>query len=200
MMSDKEILKARGWQFNEDGLIDRKALLKRLEDFVKWCGDSRKSGTEFCIDVIKDMPSAQPESSTIWHNTYEEGFSPEGEPVLVTDETFFCIDESVANDVGLQWSDSFDQWEKTKWAYLNDLLKVQPEPKWILNTLNNIPKDPIRKQIQLTNGWIITGYFDGEYWYAVPDFDGALEFFSVKAWRELPEPYEPKGANDGKNG
>ena len=49
------------WNDNTDGLIDRAHLLKRLQDFVEWCRDDRLDGTKFCIDVIKDEPSAQPE-------------------------------------------------------------------------------------------------------------------------------------------
>jgi len=49
------------WNDNTDGLIGRAHLLKRLQDFVEWCRDDRLDGTKFCIDVIKDEPSAQPE-------------------------------------------------------------------------------------------------------------------------------------------
>lgn len=49
------------WNDNTDGLIDRAHLLKRLQDFVEWCRDDRLDGTKFCIDVIKDEPSAQAE-------------------------------------------------------------------------------------------------------------------------------------------
>lgn len=51
-----------------------------------------------------------------------------------------------------------------------------------------VPETPIRVQVQLDNGWIITAYYDEGKWYAVPDWDGPLE--GVLAWRALPEPYE----------
>lgn len=63
---------------------------------------------------------------------------------------------------------------------------------WIPNTKETVPKDPLRKQIQLSNGWIITGWFDGEDWFPVPEVGGVLLFDNVLAWCELPEPYQPE--------
>ena len=88
------------------------------------CGESVR--TECVRGTIDNMPTIEPEPHTVWHNTYEEGFPPEGEQVLVTYDTsnsnFFWIDESIANDKGLMWSEDCDLWEKTKWAYFSDLL------------------------------------------------------------------------------
>ena len=57
-------------------LIDRNHLLNRLQDFVDWCRDGRKQGTEFCIDVIIDEPSAEPERKTgKWIKEREEWFA-----------------------------------------------------------------------------------------------------------------------------
>lgn len=63
---------------------------------------------------------------------------------------------------------------------------------WIPNTKETVPKDPLRKQIQLKNGWIITGWFDGEDWFPVPEVGAGLLFDNVEAWCELPEPYQPE--------
>ena len=46
-------------------LIDRNHLLNRLQDFIDWCRDGRKQGTEFCIDVIKDESSTESENKII---------------------------------------------------------------------------------------------------------------------------------------
>ena len=70
--------------------------------------------------------------------------------------------------------------------------KYYREPRWIPNTKETVPKDPLRKQIQLKNGWIITGWFDGEDWFPVSEVWGVLLFDNVEAWRELPSPYNPE--------
>lgn len=75
---------------------------------------------------------------------------------------------------------------------LNDMPTIKPEPHWIPNTPENVPKDPFGKQIQLANGWIITGWFDGEDWFSVPKIGFGLPFDNVLAWCELPEPYQPE--------
>lgn len=41
---------------------------------------------------------------------------------------------------------------------LLDLPSIQPEQHWIPNTPENVPKDPIRKLIQLVNGCILVVY------------------------------------------
>ena len=64
--------------------------------------------------------------------------------------------------------------------------------QWIPNTKETMPKDPRRKQIQLKNGWIITGWFDGEDWLPVPEVGASLLFDNVLAWCELPSPYQPE--------
>ena len=66
--------------------------------------------------------------------------------------------------------------------------KYCPLLKWIPCEKKKLPETPIRVQVQLDNGWIITAYYDEGKWYAVPDWDGPLE--GVLAWRALPEPYE----------
>ena len=71
------------------------------------------------------------------------------------------------------------------------LLKNTPTidlPHWIPCS-ERLPKYPYRVQIQLDNGWIITGYYSEEHWYTVPHCGGFLRNDEVEAWRELPEPY-----------
>ena len=81
------------------------------------------------------------------------------------------------------------------WKFLDtieNMPSVKPEPHWIPNTKETVPKDPLRKQIQLKNGWIITGWFDGEDWLPVPEVGASLLFDNVLAWCELPSPYQPE--------
>lgn len=65
---------------------------------------------------------------------------------------------------------------------------LEEQPQWIPVT-ERLPKYPFRVQIQLDNGWIITGYYSEEHWYTVPYCGGFLRNDEVEAWRELPEPY-----------
>ena len=62
------------------------------------------------------------------------------------------------------------------------------DPHWIPCS-ERLPKYPYRVQIQLDNGWIITGYYSEEHWYTVPHCGGFLRNDEVEAWRELPELY-----------
>lgn len=57
-----------------------------------------------------------------------------------------------------------------------------------------LPKYPFRVQIQLDNGWIITGYYAEKHWYTVPHCGGFLRNDEVEAWRELPKPYDGSDA------
>lgn len=72
---------------------------------------------------------------------------------------------------------------------LAELPPAQPEPKWIPVTKKAHPDTPIRVQIQMDNGWIITAYYQEGEWLSVPDCDEPLQDEWVEAWRELPEPY-----------
>ena len=74
---------------------------------------------------------------------------------------------------------------------IDSMPTIDPEPHWIPNTKETVPKDPLRKQIQLKNGWIITGWFDGEDWLPVPEVGAGLLFDNVLAWMPLPSPYQP---------
>lgn len=71
-------------------------------------------------------------------------------------------------------------------ATLVNLPSAQPEPQWIPVTKKAHPDLPIRVQVQIDNGWIITAYYQECEWLSVPDCGEPLQ---VEAWRELPEPY-----------
>lgn len=83
------------------------------------------------------------------------------------------------------------------YSYLFDSIDNLPtieQPQWIPCS-ERLPKYPYRVQIQLDNGWIITGYYSEEHWYTVPHCGVFLRSDEVEAWRELPEPY---GGSDAK--
>ena len=66
---------------------------------------------------------------------------------------------------------------------------LETEPQWIPCS-ERLPERPERVQIQMKNSWIITGYYDGEAWYSVPDDGVSMDDEYVKAWTHLPEPYK----------
>ena len=79
-----------------------------------------------------------------------------------------------------------------------ELLSAQSENDWIPVTKKAHPDLPIRVQVQMDNGWIITAYWDETDWFSVPDWDEIGcpieedEYHKIKAWRELPEPYKER--------
>ena len=77
------------------------------------------------------------------------------------------------------------------WEDLQKCIERLPsaQPHWIPCS-ERLPKYPFRVQIQLDNGWIITGYYSEEHWYTVPHCGGFLRNDEVEAWRELPKSYD----------
>ena len=66
---------------------------------------------------------------------------------------------------------------------------AQPEQQWIPCS-DHTPDIPIRVQVQLDNGWIITAYRQDDEWLSVPDCEVALrDERRVVAWMPLPEPW-----------
>ena len=71
----------------------------------------------------------------------------------------------------------------------------QPEPQWIPVTKKAHPDLPIRVQVQISNGWIITAYWEDGNWHSVPDWYGngtpieEDDYIKIEAWRELPDLY-----------
>lgn len=74
-----------------------------------------------------------------------------------------------------------------------DAPEVKPEMKWIPCSEKAHPDLPIRVQVQLDNGWIITAYYQNDEWMSVPDCGAQLDDDEIEAWRELPEPYREEG-------
>lgn len=76
---------------------------------------------------------------------------------------------------------------------IEDAPTIEPERekgRWI-PVSETPPEEGIRVQIQLDNGWIITGFYDDGYWYSVPDCGDALNGDAIQmdvlAWMPLPE-------------
>ena len=83
-------------------------------------------------------------------------------------------------------------------------IKNLPSARQWIPCSERLPKDSMRKQVQLDNGWIITAYFEEEQWYSIPeiyerqdDLYISLEEagYNVLAWMELPKPW--KGEDNG---
>lgn len=129
----------RQFQFATDtnvggNLIDRQAAISEIMEDIKDrslhddpatpedYAEGYDEGIRNAAAIVLQMPSAQP-GCEAWHKTIDEGFPSEGDQVLVTDGKYFWLDESVANDVGLEWESGQSLWERTEWAYFKDLHK-----------------------------------------------------------------------------
>lgn len=71
----------------------------------------------------------------------------------------------------------------------------QPEQKWIPVSKKVHPDLPIRVQVQMDNGWIITAYYQDGEWLLVPNCEEAIHDEWIEAWRELPELWRGEGVN-----
>ena len=71
-------------------------------------------------------------------------------------------------------------------GYIMRLPSAQPEQQWIPCS-DHTPDTPIRVQVQLDNGWIITAYRQEDEWLSVPDCGEALRDEWVVAWMPMPE-------------
>lgn len=70
---------------------------------------------------------------------------------------------------------------------------IEPEQKWIPCSEKAHPDLPIRVQVQMNNGWIITAYYQDGDWLSVPNYGDVIRDEWIEAWRELPEPYREEG-------
>ena len=78
--------------------------------------------------------------------------------------------------------------DMTKEAF-NMAIKALQAQEWIPVDKKSHPDTPIRVQVQLDNGWIITAYYQENEWLSVPDCGEPIEDRWIEAWRPLPEPY-----------
>ena len=72
-----------------------------------------------------------------------------------------------------------------------EAMKALEAQEWIPVDKKSHPDTPIRVQVQLDNGWIITAYYDEQEneWLSVPYCDEPIEDMWIEAWKPLPEPY-----------
>lgn len=69
-------------------------------------------------------------------------------------------------------------------------IKALEAQEWIPVDKKSHPDTPIRVQVQLDNGWIITAYYEENEWLSVPDCGEPIEDRWIEAWRPLPELYK----------
>lgn len=69
-------------------------------------------------------------------------------------------------------------------------VKALEAQEWIPVDKKSHPDTPIRVQVQLDNGWIITAYYEENEWFSVPDFGEPIEDRWIEAWKPMPEPYK----------
>ena len=74
-------------------------------------------------------------------------------------------------------------------AQVRRMPTIEPERRWIPVSEKAHPDLPIRVQVQMNNGWIITAYYQDGEWLSVPNCEDAIHDEWIEAWRELPEPY-----------
>lgn len=62
--------------------------------------------------------------------------------------------------------------------------------EWIPVDKKSHPDTPVRVQVQLDNGWIITAYYQEDEWLSVPDFGEPIQDRWIEAWKPMTEPYK----------
>ena len=75
-------------------------------------------------------------------------------------------------------------------------IKALEAQEWVPVNKKSHPDTPIRVQVQLGNGWIITAYYEENEWLSVPDCGEPIEDRWIEAWRPLPEPYMEEDTNE----
>lgn len=73
---------------------------------------------------------------------------------------------------------------------LDMAIKALEAQEWVPVNKKSHPDTPIRVQVQLDNGWIITAYYEENEWLSVPDFGEPIQDKWIEAWRPLPEAYK----------
>lgn len=131
-------------------------------------------------DTIKSFRSSQPELSckTCQYNYQEWNDEP-------------CLNCTHENT---RWK-PIEQPEHSEGLYVDGFNdgyreRMSDEPQWIPVTKKAHPDLPIRVQVQMDNGWIITAYYQEGEWLSVPDCGEPLLDNWIEAWRELPEPWK----------
>lgn len=72
----------------------------------------------------------------------------------------------------------------------NLAIKALEAQEWIPVDKKSHPDTPVRVQVQLDNGWIITAYYQEDEWLSVPDFGEPIQDRWIEAWKPMTEPYK----------
>ena len=131
--------------------------------------------------TLENLPSAQPEKRT------EERTETHACDLISRQAAIEALKEA--------FNPSIVNFVKAKIA-IENLPSAQPENDWIPVTKKAHPDLPIRVQVQLDNGWIITAYYQEGEWLSVPDCGAPLKDEYVEAWCELPEPYAERRTDE----
>ena len=79
---------------------------------------------------------------------------------------------------------------------LDMAIKALEAQEWVPVNKKSHPDTPIRVQVQLDNGWIITAYYEENEWLSVPDFGEPIQDKWIEAWRPLPEEYREEDIDE----
>ena len=79
---------------------------------------------------------------------------------------------------------------------LDMAIKALEAQEWVPVNKKSHPDTPIRVQVQLDNGWIITAYYEENEWLSVPDCGEPIEDKWIEAWRPLPEEYREEDIDE----
>lgn len=188
--------------------MNKEDILKILEGAKDKNGDvpmrlvrlAFKKLPESCTDTISRQAAIDAVKKNTFRLTFAEEQNCEGHVAWSAETVYSDVMEGEllelpsAHPLVLHCTDCEDWHTKQGfWGIsVSDLPSAQPEPQWIPVTKKAHPDLPIRVQVQLDNGWIITAYYQEGEWLSVPDVGEPLKDEWIEAWRELPEPYEER--------
>ena len=164
-----------------------------LRNGMRWCLsliDDKEPLYEYCPSAHSEMTAT---SNTVASNTVK---IPVMDGVTDTISRQAAIDYcyQLINVEHQQGSDEMNYGQErvnqteTILHHLEFMPSAQSERQWIPCS-ERLPDTPIRVQVQLDNGWIITAYRQEDEWLSVPDCEEALHDEWVVAWMPLPEPW-----------
>jgi hypothetical protein len=79
---------------------------------------------------------------------------------------------------------------------IDEAISALQAQEWIPIDKKSHPDTPIRVQVQLDNGWIITAYYDENEWFSVPGCGEPIEDRWIEAWKPLPESYKEEDTDE----
>ena len=142
-----------------------------------------KNEKSYKIQSIQDCVSRQVAINALWKALYEYEDKTEKQ-FQESDE--LDISDWISHRIFVQNMSDIDR------QTILNLPPAQPNNDWVPVTKKAHPDLPIRVQVQMDNGWIITAYYQDGEWLSVPDFGEPIQDKWIEAWRELPELYEER--------